>query len=181
MLESKGLIESRGTSTFSVSEFRNPLNHSLNLLLAVDEGSLHELFEVRRILEGEAAALAAMRRGDHHVERMRAATDEMVEGLPSRERYIGADLGFHLTVAEATRNRVVLHLMHAIRDQLHRALGSIYRIPGSPERSIDYHRAIIEAIARQDAEEARERMRAHLARVEQDVDSVVSSPRRTGT
>ena len=169
MLESKGLIESRGNGAFAVATLRNPLNHSLGLLLAVEEGDLHELFEVRRILEAEAAALAATRRTRDELERMTAATDAMAAGLASRDRFIEADLRFHLTIADATRNRFVSHLMHAIRDQLHRALGSIYRIPGSADRSIDDHRRIVEAVAAEDAQAARHRMHEHLTRVEHDV------------
>src|ERR687885_541260 len=64
MLESKGVIRSGGNGSFAVAEFANTLNNSLDFLLSVDEADYGELFEVRRILEGEAAALAASRRGD---------------------------------------------------------------------------------------------------------------------
>src|ERR671937_783282 len=56
ILESRGLIEGRGNGTFAVSTLRNPLNQGLHLLLAADEADAKELFEVRRILEGESAA-----------------------------------------------------------------------------------------------------------------------------
>ena len=62
MLESRGQIEARGNGTFVVSESRNPLHQSLGLLVSADEADEFELFEVRRILEGETAALAAGRR-----------------------------------------------------------------------------------------------------------------------
>lgn len=169
MLESRGQIESRGNGAFVVAQFRNPLNHSLGLLLAAEEGGLHELFEVRRILEGEAAALAAMRRGDDHLARLRNAIDEMHDGIDSEERYIAADIRFHLTVAEATGNRVILHLMHAIRDQLTEAFGSVYHIPGSPERSLGQHRDIASAVALQRPDEARTLMYEHVGRVEAEI------------
>lgn len=179
MLESRGLITASGTGAFAVADFRNPLNDSLSLLLAVEESSLRELFQVRRILEGEAVALATEARDEEHVERMRAATELMREGLSSQEEYINADLAFHLTVAEATQNRLILHLMHAIRDQLHRALGSIYNIPGSPERSVDDHERIIDAVARRQASEARSRMHEHLSRVEEAVEAATAKASRS--
>jgi GntR family transcriptional repressor for pyruvate dehydrogenase complex len=169
MLESRGLIESRGSGAFAVSEFRNPLNHSLGLLLAVEEASLHELFEMRRILEGEAAALAATRRKKADVTQMRRAVKQMEDGIDSEQRYIEADLRFHLTVAEATGNRVASHLMHALRDQVQHALGTIYHIPGSPQRSLEQHRTIVDAIEARDAERARARMHEHLARVDHEI------------
>ena len=172
MLESQGLIEARGNGTFTVSHARNTLNQSLELLLSVAEADLHELFEIRRILEGECAALAAARRREADLVRMRAAIAEMESGIGSEDDYIAADLEFHLTIAEATGNRVAAHLMHALRDQLHRALGTVYQIPHSAERSLAQHREIVEAIGARRPDEARASMQAHIGRVEREIDTL---------
>ena len=171
MLESKGLISSNGNGTFSVARLSNPLNESLDLLVTLEEGSYAELFEVRRFVEGEAAALAASRRTKAQLGRLEDEITAMEDGLSSEERFIEADLRFHLTIAEATRNRIVVHLMHAIRGLLHRSLSSAYHIPGSPERAIEMHRLIVEAIGEKRPEEARQRMQEHVARVERDISS----------
>ena len=172
MLESRGLIESRGNGSFQVAELRNMLDRSFDLLVTVEEADYAELFEVRRILEGEAAALAASRRTKAQVERMREHVHAMQGGLSSEERFITADLHFHLAVAEATRNRVIVHLMNAIRRLLQRSLSSSYHIKGSPERAVEMHRLILEAIDEGHPEEARQRMQEHVARVERDIRSV---------
>jgi GntR family transcriptional repressor for pyruvate dehydrogenase complex len=170
MLESKGVIRSEANGGITVAEFGNPLNHSLDFLLSVDEADYGELFEVRRILEGEAAALAASRRHDPEVERMAEEVAGMEAGLGSEEAFIMADLRFHLTVAEASRNRLIAHLMHAIRALLQRSLASSYHIPGSPEGAIELHRLILEAIAERRPEEARQLMQEHVSRVERDTE-----------
>ena len=64
--------------------------------------------------------------------------------------------------------------MHALRDLIRRALVSIYLIPSSPERSLEQHRLIRAAIVAQDAERARDEMRAHLVRVEADIHHIVA-------
>ncbi len=176
MLQSNGLIKPAGKGVFVVAEFANPLNHSLHLLLTLRETDLRELFEVRKILEGETAALAAARRTDEDLAQMERAIVEMVEGLAAQDWYIEADLRFHLTIAAATRNRIALRMMQAVRDLLQRALSSIYHIPGSPQRSIEQHRLILDAIARRDAEGARRGMQEHLARVERDVQHMIAAP-----
>jgi GntR family transcriptional repressor for pyruvate dehydrogenase complex len=168
MLESKGVIRSEANGSFTVAEFGNALGHSLDFLLSVDEADYAELFEVRRILEGEAAALAASRRLDTEVAQMHRAIDAMARDLDSEEAFIDADLRFHLTIAEASRNRVIVHLMNAIRALLHRSLASSYHIPGSPEGAIELHGLILEAIAARHPEEARQRMQEHVARVERE-------------
>jgi GntR family transcriptional regulator, transcriptional repressor for pyruvate dehydrogenase complex len=169
MLESKGVIRSQGNGAFAVAEFRNPLDNSLDFLIAVDEVDYGELFEVRRILEGEAAALAATRRRRPQLGLLDAAVEEMEAGLSSEERFIAADLRFHLTVAAATRNRVIVHLMDAIRTLLQRSLSSAYHIAGSPERAVEMHRLITESIAARRPEQARQLMQEHVARVERDI------------
>jgi GntR family transcriptional repressor for pyruvate dehydrogenase complex len=169
MLESKGVIRSRGNGSFTVAEFGNTLNNSLDFLLSVDEADYGELFEVRRILEGEAAALAASRRREEDVAEMAAEIAAMEKGLGSEEGFITADLRFHLTIAKASGNRLIAHLMDAIRSLLQRSLSSAYHIPGSPEGAVVLHRLILEAIAAGRPEEARQRMQEHVSRVERDI------------
>lgn len=178
ILESRGVIRSTGKGHFQVADYGNPLSSSLGFLLRVEEGGLRDLFEVRKTLEVEAAGLAATRRSDEDLAVMAAAIEEMTAGLASQERYIEADLRFHLAVATATRNRIILVMMHAIRDQLQRALASIYYIPGSPQRSIAQHREILEAITSGSGHAAQERMREHLARVEADIRDVLEGARQ---
>jgi GntR family transcriptional repressor for pyruvate dehydrogenase complex len=169
MLESRGLIESRGDGAFAVSNLRNPFNRSLDLLLRIDQASYANLFEVRRILEGEAAALAASRRTAADLRAMEAVVEDMDDGLSSEQRFINADLAFHMAIAAASGNPVLVHLMHAIRELLQRSLSSSYHIPGSPERAVVMHRLILEAVAERRPEDARQRMQEHVARVERDI------------
>ena len=177
MLESKGVIESVGNGTFVVSELRSPLNRSLELLLSLEEGNLRELYELRRMLEGEAAGLAAARRSDEDLATMAEAIEDMAKGLDDRDTYAAADVRFHVAVAAATGNRVALHAMHAIRDILERALEQVYGIPGSAARSLEQHRQILAAVAAGDAAEARGRMRTHLTRVEREIHDAVTTGR----
>jgi GntR family transcriptional repressor for pyruvate dehydrogenase complex len=169
MLESKGVIQSGGNGSFTVAQFANALNISLDFLLSVDQADHGELFEVRRILEGEAAALAASRRLESEVERMQVQVDAMAGGLDSEEAFITADLGFHLIIAEASRNRLISHLMHAIRVLLQRSLMSSFHIPGSPQGAVEMHRLILEAVAARRPEDARQLMQEHVSRVERDI------------
>ena len=171
MLESRGLIASAGNGAFVVANYGNPLNTSLALLMEMGHGDLRQLFEVRKVLEVEMAALAAERRSEEDVERMRGAIRAMDEGLASPERYIVGDLDFHQAIVAATGNRIARSMMHAIRDVMRRALLSIYQIPGSPERSMEQHRQILAAIVAGRPEDARARMREHLLRVEGEIES----------
>jgi len=169
LLESKGVIRSGGHGSFVVAEYGNALVDSVRFLLTLEVFDLEELYEIRKVVETEFAALAAARRTDDHLVRMEEAIRQMEAGLSSQAHYIEADLRFHLTVAEATRNRVAVYVMRAIRDPLHRALASVYYIPGSPQKSLAQHRAILEAVRAGDPGAARLRMAEHLGRVHEDI------------
>ena len=173
MLESQGVIKASNGGTFVVADASNPLESSLRLLFALDEqAGMLDLFELRRILECEAAALAAERHDAEHLTEMDTAIEEMAASLATSgrgEAFIDADLRFHLAIAGATGNRIVLHGMHAVRDVLRRALFTVYHLPGSPESAVVEHRAIRAAVAARDADGARREMRTHLERVESDV------------
>jgi DNA-binding FadR family transcriptional regulator len=170
MLESRRLIENRGAGRFVIAEARSPLEarSALEALVATSETDMAQLFEVRALLEGEAAALAAARRTDAHLAALNAAIDEMAGGVDTEERFIAADLKFHLTIAGATGNPVIVHLMEAIRDRLRAAFGTVFHIPGSAERSVAQHREIAAAVALLRPDEARAAMHEHIARVERE-------------
>ena len=175
MLESQGVISAVSGGAFVVSDPAAPLNSSLRLVFSLDErAGLNDLFELRRILECEAAALAAERRTEDHLVEMDAAIADMDAALADAggaERFIDADLRFHLAISEATANRLVLHSMQAVREVVRRALFAVVVIPNSPERAVGEHRAIRVAIAAGDPGSAREEMRAHLDRVQSDIEN----------
>jgi GntR family transcriptional regulator, transcriptional repressor for pyruvate dehydrogenase complex len=171
MLESQGVIAAVSGGSFVVADAAGPLNSSLRLMFTMDDRTgIHHLFELRRIL-------AAERHGDQHLSEMQAAIEEMDASLSDRggDRFIDADLRFHLAVADATGNRLVLHSMQAVRDVVRRALMTVFVIPQSPESAVVEHRAIRSAIASGDPARARQEMTHHLVRVEADVEKGVAN------
>lgn len=169
MLESRGLIESRGSGAFVIAPWRNPFQEPLSLVVSGEDVDRTQLFEVRRMLEAEAAALASARRSVGDLELLHEATDEMERSLDSPDDFVAADIRFHLVLAEATGNRLLLHLMQAIRERLTEMFGTVYRFPGGPERSIAQHRLITQAVEAEDGARARQQMTAHITRVEQEL------------
>jgi GntR family transcriptional regulator, transcriptional repressor for pyruvate dehydrogenase complex len=174
MLESMGVIAPSGGGSFAVAPYPNPLNTSLQLMLSLDQATMIDVYEFRRMIECEAAGLAAIRHDDRHLEIMDAAINGMAHGLDSSssdraDQYIDGDLRFHLAIAEATSNGVVVHAMGALRGLMRRALTRLFLVPESAERSHEQHLAIRDAIAGRDADLARDAMRKHLVRVEADI------------
>ena len=170
VLREKGLVEAySGRGTFITDGTSQAIRQSLDLMIKIGqpEGSSH-LVEVREILEPEIAALAATRAEEHHIAAMREAVAVMDRAEPNADAYIEADLDFHLSLAEAAANPVILSLIDSIVGLLREQRMTIFSVEGGPERGQFHHKRILEAVARRDPGLAREAMRAHLQQVRSD-------------
>lgn len=125
-----------------------------------------DLFEVRKVLEGQAAQWAARRRGGHHVRRLRGILEEAYSHAEDPEVLDETDARFHVAVAEASRNLVLVRVMFALLDLLAKSRRETLDIAGRARLSLDEHERIIEEIEKRDPEAAREAMLAHLISVE---------------
>jgi GntR family transcriptional repressor for pyruvate dehydrogenase complex len=122
---------------------------------SVEQAVRHELLEVRRIVEPEAAALAAERRTPEELERLVHDVGRLREAVSVGFRP-PEDLGFHLDVVRATHNASLARLTAAI-------VSYYARDDTLPtRRDVDEHGAILDAIRRARAEEARRGMLDHL-------------------
>ena len=166
----KGLLEAfSGKGTFVTNSTSQAIRQSLDLMTRIGqpEGFMH-LVELRQILEPEIAALAATRMDDQLLTTMREAVATMDKHLHDADAYIEADLDFHLAMAEAAGNPLVLSLLDSIVDLLRELRLRIFRVDGGPERGQFHHKRILEAIERGSPQAARELMRAHLRQVHED-------------
>jgi GntR family transcriptional repressor for pyruvate dehydrogenase complex len=84
------------------------------------------------------------------------------------DAFIEADLDFHLALAEAAGNPIVLSLIDSIVGLLREQRLRIFQISGGPERGQYHHRCILEAVRRHDPQGARAAMQAHLSQVRED-------------
>jgi GntR family transcriptional regulator, transcriptional repressor for pyruvate dehydrogenase complex len=126
-----------------------------------------EFFEVRRILEPAATALAAQQIGLETVEELREHLAK-VTGESSVEELVENDLEFHRRIAEAAGNSVLYSLIDTlcgptIRARVWRGLTQ----EGALKRTLDEHHAILDALAGRQAEIARALATVHIAGVEQ--------------
>jgi GntR family transcriptional regulator, transcriptional repressor for pyruvate dehydrogenase complex len=169
-LREKGLVEAySGRGTFITDGTTQAVRQSLDLMVKIGqvEGSTH-LAELRAILEPEIAGLAAARIDDSELATMREAVAIMDRSNQDPDAYIEADLDFHLALAEAANNPLILSLLDSIVGLLREQRLRIFRVPGGPERGQVHHKKILEAVERHDAAAARQAMREHLQQVSSD-------------
>ncbi len=169
-LREKGLVEAYpGRGTFITSETSNSIRLTFDRMIKAGprDGTLH-LVEVREILEPEIAALAATRATEESLEELREAVKIMDTAKSDPDSFIEADLDFHLALAEAAANPLILSLIDSIVGVLREQRLSIFKVEGGPERGQYHHKRILEAILNRDPVGAREAMRAHLRQVRED-------------
>ncbi|MGA7512894.1 MAG: FadR/GntR family transcriptional regulator [Candidatus Sulfotelmatobacter sp.] len=169
-LREKGLVEAySGRGTFVTDGTSKAARQSFDLMVKIgqQEGSPH-LAELRLILEPGIAAMAAERVKEEDVAAMRDAVAVMERSQKDPEAYIEADLDFHLALAEAVANPLILSLIDSIVGLLREQRIKIFNVEGGPQRGQFHHKRILEAVERRDPEMARAAMRAHLEQVRQD-------------
>jgi DNA-binding FadR family transcriptional regulator len=177
-LEERGLVTVKHGSGATVRPAPEWDMFNLDVIAAVlqsDRGAelLQDYLECRRLLEIEAAALAAQRATRGHLvalsealEHMTAAAAQTAGGPSAEDRFHDADVAFHRAVIQATGNRA----LGRMTEPVHRALALARRPLARPEhrleRSLPEHRRILAAIADRDPDAARAAMREHLLTVE---------------
>jgi GntR family transcriptional regulator, transcriptional repressor for pyruvate dehydrogenase complex len=169
-LREKGLVEAfTGRGTFITDGTSQAIRQSLDLMVKIGQpdGSTH-LAEVREILEPEIAALAATRVEEQHLATMREAVAVMDRSRQDPDAFIEADLDFHLSMAEAAANPLILSLIDSIVGLLREQRMRIFNVDGGPERGQFHHKRILDAIEQRAPEKARQAMRAHLQQIRQD-------------
>jgi len=169
-LREKGLVEAySGRGTFITSGTSQAIRQSLDMMMKIGptDGSIH-LAEVRAVLEPEIAALAATRAEEQHIAAMREAFEVMDRSRQDPVAFIEADLDFHLALAEAAANPLILSLIDPIVGLLREQRMRIFHVEGGPERGQYHHKRILDAVMQRDIEKARAAMRAHLQQVRED-------------
>lgn len=168
-----GVLETRqGDGTYVTALDPSMLLAPMGFVVDLQNASgTHHLHSVRRMLETEAAALAA-RQIDAAA--LSAATDllrrneiELTLAEPNHETVIENDIAFHRIIAEAAGNPVLSALIDALggrtmRDRLRRSIA----LPGADETAHREHLSILAALTTGDPDRARTRMAAHLFTVE---------------
>ncbi|MFF4636426.1 FadR/GntR family transcriptional regulator [Streptomyces olivaceus] len=132
-----------------------------------DQALLHDLAEMRAIVEPAAVRLAAARRTDAELAALDAALAAMAERDAGPARAVDADLAFHRALLAATHNE----LLERMRAVLESGLAHRDRIVHSSPHSGDpvpAHRAVLDAVRDRDPDAAEAAMRALLDQAHRD-------------
>jgi GntR family transcriptional repressor for pyruvate dehydrogenase complex len=170
VLEEQGLVKVQvGSGTYVALMEPDVVTDAIGRYIQQYASSFDHLSEVRRILEGEVAGLAAERatpedvtRMEQIIERTARAVEDLGPDGQGLEAFVRVDMEFHTAVAEATQNPVLPLLLEPFTDLLAAYRRRASALPGAPQDALRFHRAILEQIKARNAFACRALMLEHL-------------------
>ncbi len=160
-LAAVGVIEvKRGRGTFVCDHRTAPLIKQLDWALLLQEEETRELFEARRVIDVSIAGFAAERATEAQIASLADLFDDMMRSWEARDlsQLEEQDVRFHLAVAEAAGNSLLLHLAQS----LYALVDPFIRLVPHTRPGMENHRCVLEAIAERDSEKAQAAVRVLL-------------------
>jgi GntR family transcriptional repressor for pyruvate dehydrogenase complex len=164
-LAAMGVVRSRhGSGTYIPAGPPSLGSEPLSFLAALHGVTRDEMYEARRILETEAAGLAAVRASAEQLASLAEEVAGLFASMGEPQLFLVHDINFHRSVAEAAGNAIVASLVgmvSALYYERRRVL-----VARASDRDLrdaaEAHRRIYKAIRARDPEAARNAMRHHL-------------------
>ena len=113
-------------------------------------------------IEDRIARLAALRATKKDLKQLNQIIKGMEKSINDRAEFIRKDTDFHVCLAQAAKNQVLLMFMNTLKE-IHNRVVSYEALDESIFlKAIEFHQAIYEALVKGDEEEASRTMIAHL-------------------
>jgi GntR family transcriptional repressor for pyruvate dehydrogenase complex len=172
-----GMVEMRpGRGAFVCRLSLNEVVRMVGAAIKLEYAAAHQLHEARAMIEVTAARLAAKRRTDDDLARMRTAIDQYRDAWQADDLdgMVNSDLSFHAAVIKATRNEVMDIMLASISGLLHeqRRQYALAELDARGAVVIAGHIAIYTAIEHGDPAEAQHQAREHMRSISAQIDSI---------
>jgi GntR family transcriptional repressor for pyruvate dehydrogenase complex len=178
-LELIGMLQCRvGDGTFVLPRSQFLSRPLLWAITGTDRAELRDIVEARRLMETEIAALAAERATVDELKEIGAAIADLRDAIDDPARALEADLRFHLALARAAHNEILLNAVQLLRNLMAQWLLMKLRMPEAAHRVLQQHEDIYAAVSIRDSVSARFAMQQHLTEMGQLPIKVVETTHR---
>ncbi|MGB9867480.1 MAG: FadR/GntR family transcriptional regulator [Bacillota bacterium] len=131
-----------------------------------------ELFEARKVIEVQMAGMAAERAAAEEIAELEQVLTEADKQPMPPEKFVFYDMTFHLGIARASHNRVLVQVFSSIKDLLWEAQSQLARVPGVMDKARRLHKEIFAAVKQKDLEKSRAMMFTHLDEVQRILNGI---------
>jgi GntR family transcriptional activator of glc operon len=186
LLRARGIIETeQGKGSFVAQLSGHPPASPLMHLFSSQPRTLYDLFEVRTLLEGESARLAALRGTDADFVLITRAYEALLAGhdqAHDASAHARLDHAFHLAICEASHNPVLVQTLRSLTDLL---LSSVFASVNNlyhreaQKRQIDrQHARLYNAVTGRLPEQARKAAIAHIQSISENLKEIENEEQR---
>lgn len=134
------------------------------VVLESSPGTLEHLKQARLMFEVSMVRIAAESATDADVERLRLALAAHRAAIHDLPRFPARDMEFHRTIAQITRNPILVAISQSVFEWLERFHVELVRAQGAEKLTLAEHARIFRAIEARDPDAAGRAMTAHLTR-----------------
>lgn len=173
-LASRNILEVRqGSGTF-ISDKKGIVKDPLGFSLIRDKDKMIlDLFELRYIIEPPMAALAAKNATEDHIKKMIKLKNSIEDSFEENTQdHVLLDIELHKTIAEASGNVALLHIVPIINESI-ALFNESYNINHIKLETMAMHRELVDAIKNKDEIGALDAMTIHMANNRKEIRHII--------
>jgi len=169
-LEENQILRSRpGDGTYVIIESETSIIEPLAKAIHHERNKLSEIFQFRRLIEPQIALLAAENASARDIKELQRILHEQEREVKKGKRAIELDNAFHLSLARASRNTILLKIVQTLNDILGETRAEFLQSEPRRLKSLAGHSKVLEPIKQGKPNLARKAMSEHLKDIEEIV------------
>ncbi len=158
-----GIIRAKpGAGTYIAESLPEIFTEPMHFMTLINNTSVEELFEARRIIEAGLAELAAERATAVDIAALIKEVEGMKATIGDPENFLKHDVRFHQVMARASNNKLMSGVMDTVAQLLFHIRRQTISQASDLEEAIEWHQKIIAAMQRHDPKRAKEMLSGHL-------------------
>jgi GntR family transcriptional repressor for pyruvate dehydrogenase complex len=169
-----GLIEiHHGRGTFVSTGNKVPFERQLQFLTPLDQETIFELMESRKVIETSLARFAAERYRDDEIKELKFHLEEMRMTIQDDDslKFAISDFHFHKTIGKLAKNKILLMMLENVQDLIREQQREMFayeleRGNRRIDKSFEEHEEIYQMIEENKPDEAADKMLKHIQRNE---------------
>lgn len=170
ILAASGVVEiRRGLGTYVREDFQVNEKKDISSLAAV-RTDVRDLYEMRLIVEPEAAYYAAMRASEEEIKQILHLGQQIEAAIADGRDRTDMERNFHKAIARATHNEFMTKLLPVIYQAIDRGVQLSQKKEKAVSDTVQDHRMLMEFLRTGNAEGARSAMKIHILHAMEELD-----------
>jgi GntR family transcriptional repressor for pyruvate dehydrogenase complex len=169
VLESEGLIISKMGGGRYIQGIDRRIPYQFSRTDILEKTAILYFLEARETIEPKIAELASLRATKTDIEKLENILDNMEKNLKDSDVRLAEDSNFHMALAEATQNFVLVSMMEANLQMIKQVRKQTLVSESRPNQALAEHHIILRAIKNSEPDDAAQAIQQHLQHLKESV------------